>query len=191
MVAPPGELLAQYQGWLAILASDHHSDYGLSVMGVADTWLGLRGIEGWLMPLGIVGLLAPLARVRQYGDLNFRLGMLASLLVWLVVFNHKAESPTYVIAVTGLAIWYVTAPSSRLDTVVLAAAFLLTSWTSGDVVPRWVRTNLLRPYRIKAIGSIVVWPRMAIQLFTRKADEAEPEIYQIEDWREQKIARAA
>jgi hypothetical protein len=189
-IVPADELLAQYRSWLVLLGNDHGGDYGLSVMGVADAWLGIRGIEGWLVPLGFIGLLAPLARVRQYADVDFRLGMLASLLVWLVIFNHKAESPTYIVAVTGLAIWYVTSQPTRADLAMVATAFLLTSGIWGDLVPRSIRT-LLVPYRIKAVGSIVLWPRIAYRLLTRQAQEAEPEIFKIEDWRKERLSRAA
>ena len=177
-------------GWLAILASDHHSDYGLSVMGVADAWLGLRGIEGWLDAAGhrsVCSLLWP-------GCGNTAI----SIFAWECwhrcwsgwsIFNHKAESPTYVIAVTGLAIWYVTAPSSRLDTVVLAAAFLLTCWTSGRPGAALVRANRVGPYRIKAIGSICRLAADGESLIVHTARPTKPSrrTHQIEDWREQKI----
>ncbi len=151
VVVPADQLLAQYRGWLSILSADHHVSYGLSAMGEAEAWFGLRGIDGLIAIAGIVGLLVPLMRVRQYGDLNFRLGMLASLMVWMVIFNHKAESPTYIVAVTGLAIWYVTAQPNRLDLLLLGTAFVLTCWTQTDLFPRVVRRTLIGPYRIKAM----------------------------------------
>jgi hypothetical protein len=167
LVVPPDQLIAQYRSWLVILQSDHHASYGLSAMGVAEAWLGIHDIDGWILLAGTVGFLVPLLRVREYDDLEFRLGMLASLLVWLVIFNHKAESPTYVVAVTGLAIWYVSAPRTRLDVILLGATFLLTCLSHTDLFPRSVRRNVFGPLRIKAVGSLVVWPRMIYSLLTQ------------------------
>jgi len=39
---------------------------------------------------------------------------LASLLVFVVIFNHQAERPSFVIAATGAAIWFVESPRDRL-----------------------------------------------------------------------------
>jgi glycosyl transferase family 87 len=171
MVVPADELWMQYRGWLALVAGDHHLSYGLSAMGVAEAWLGIRGIDGLMLAVGIVGLLAPLARVRQYDELNFRLGMLASLLVWMVIFNHKAESPTYIVAMTGLAIWYVTAQPNRIELLLLGSTFVLTCWTQTDLFPRFIRRTVFGPYRIKAIGSLVLWPRMAYRMLTYTATQ--------------------
>ncbi|HEY1784518.1 MAG TPA: glycosyltransferase family 87 protein [Pirellulales bacterium] len=156
----PEQLLAQYRSWLVMLSIDHHASYGLSVMGVAEAWLGIRNIDSLMLLAGTVGLLVPLFRVRQYEDVDFRLGVLASLLVWMVIFNHKAESPTYILAVTGLAIWFVSTPHNRVDLLLLGATFLLTCMTHTDLFPRFIRRTVFGPYRVKALGSLVVWPRM-------------------------------
>ena len=168
LVVSPDQLLAQYRSWLAMMAEDHHASYGLSAMGIAEAWFGFHNIDSYLLLIGAVGLLVPLLRVGQYDDVDFRLGILASLLVWLVIFNHKAESPTYVVAVTGLAIWYVSARPSRLDLVLLGSTFLLTCWTQTDIFPRFIRRTIFGPYRIKAIGSLVVWPRLVYSLLVQK-----------------------
>ena len=164
VVVPPDQLLAQYRSWLHMLSADHHASYGLSVMGVAEAWLGIRNIDSLVLLAGTVGVLTPLFRVRQYDDVDFRLGVLASLLVWMVIFNHKAESPTYIVAVTGLAIWFVSSQHSRLDLVLLGATFLLTCMTHTDLFPRFIRRTVFGPYRVKAIGSLVLWPRMIYSL---------------------------
>ena len=49
-------------------------------------------------------------KVRRWGDADFRLRFLCSLLVFLVIFNHRSESPSFVIAMAGIAIWFVSLP---------------------------------------------------------------------------------
>ncbi len=194
VVVSPDQLLAQYRSWLVLLAGDHHVSYGLSAMGIAQAWLGIENIDGLILLASTIGLLATLVRVRQYDDVDFRLGVLASLLVWMVVFNHKAESPTYIVAVTGLAIWYVSVQPGRLDLVLLGSTYLLTCWTQTDLFPRFVRRTIFGPYKIKAIGSLVLWPRMIYSLLVHSA-APQPVILPIsageDEEPRQRIARAA
>ena len=48
------------------------------------------------------------------------------MLVFSVIFNHKAEQPSFAIALTGMAVWYATSPRSPVRNVLTAAAFIST-----------------------------------------------------------------
>jgi len=96
--------------------------------------------------------------------------MLASLLVALVIFNDSAEPPTYVIAMTGCAIWYLSEPvRSRTDHIVTLAIMLGVSLISTDLYPRAGRT-LIGPYTAKAVGCLILWLRMNWELLTKCAE---------------------
>jgi len=82
---------------------------------------------------------------------------LCSLLVYSVLFNHASESPSFVVAYAGIAIWYVSSPPSRVRAVVMALTLLVMVVHDVDVVPRWVKYDFLVPYRIKGIPCLVVW----------------------------------
>ncbi len=90
---------------------------------------------------------------------NFKLQTLlwASLLLWSVIFNHKAESPTFVIAMCGVALWYCVSEQKRWETVFLWVTFALVSLSPTDVFPRFVREHLVQPYVLKAVPCIVLW----------------------------------
>src|SRR6266699_1403482 len=80
-----------------------------------------------------------------------------SLLVYSVLFNHASESPSFVVAYAGIVIWYVSSPPSRVRTAVMALTLLVMVVHDVDVVPRWVKYDLLVPYRIKGIPCLVAW----------------------------------
>ena len=83
--------------------------------------------------------------------------MLVSVLLWVVVFNHKAESPTFVIAFTGAALWYITSSRSGWETALFVAALLLTSLSPTDLFPAVVRREVIVPYALKALPCLLIW----------------------------------
>jgi hypothetical protein len=115
----------------------------------------LRNI--WFQIAGVLIVLAPLLRRAEWSDANWRLRFLSCLLMWVVIFNHKAESPTFIIAALGAAIWGVLEPASIIRSVLLSLTFVLTSLSSTDLFPRSVRQAILRPLGVKAIPIFVLW----------------------------------
>jgi hypothetical protein len=146
--------------------NDRSASTGVSVMGILDTWFGWSISKNGVTLAGLALFLLPLIRIRKYRDLAFRLLCLASVLIWMVIFNHKAESPTYIIAVTGIAIWYFSQRAEALNTALLIASFLLITMSVSDLVPATVRNGFIRPYGIKAVMAIVVWGRIVYEQLT-------------------------
>jgi len=163
LVISPRELVAQYQSWHTLLGSDHTINYGMSVMGWLHSWFGLEGHKTVTVLIGGFLLLLPLIHIKSYENPLFRLWFLSAVLIWMVIFNHMAESPTFVIAICGVAIWYATCQRTRLDTGLVIFAFVFTSLSASDVFPRPLR-NLIVPYQLKAIPCIVVWAKIMFDL---------------------------
>ncbi len=169
LVVPPGELVSLYGAWTELLRQDVATNLGLSVMGVLDSWFGIR-TSGVAVPLvGALLLLAPLLRRTCADTERFRYLMLASLLMWMVVFNYRAESPTYVIAMSGVAVWYWTGKRATADRVLLAAAFVLTTLSHTEVFPGPVKGAVIEPYKVKALPVIVIWLWTQYELLTMGA----------------------
>jgi hypothetical protein len=159
---------AQYLGWADLLRHDQVPN-NLSLIGFLDDRLGLDLPNAWVEIVGLILLLAPLARRRCWPAFAWRLAYLGSLMMWVVVFNHKSESPTFVIAMLGVALAAVAEPASLARTLLLAAAFVLTSLSSTDVVPRSVRQSLVRPLAVKAWPVFVLWAASVLRLATAPA----------------------
>ena len=108
-----------------------------------------------------------MAWAHRFGETAWRTRLIASVLVYVVIFNHMAESPTYVIAVLGVALWYFSGERTPLDTALVAATFALTSVASTDLVPPVVRAHVVAPYMLKAVPCIAVWIKMQYDLAGR------------------------
>ena len=165
-VVSGSQLLFLYKSWLHLLQDDRSASIGLSVMGLMETWFKTDISKNVVALAGVVLFLLPLIHIRRYGDLPFRLLYLASALIWMVIFNHKAESPTYIIVMSGIGIWYFSQAPDPVNRVLLILAFLLISMSVSDLVPAPVRNGFIRPYGIKAVMGIVIWCRIVYQQLT-------------------------
>ena len=166
-VVPPHELATQYRSWRATEAADALQGHrGYALMQYLYMWLGADWPNWPVQLAGTTLLLLPLALGRRrWDDAAFRRLFLGTLLVYLVLFNHQSERATFVVAYTGIAIWYASAPTERLSTAVMALTLLVMVVHDVDIVPRWVKNEILIPYRIKGIPCLIAWLVMEWQLF--------------------------
>ena len=174
LIISPNQLLAQYQSWLHLLQSDQSVSYGISVMGILHSWLGVAPHKMLVQAIGLTLLLLPLLRVSQFTGRTFRQLFLASLLIWVVIFNHKAESPTFIIAMCGVSIWYFLQPRRTFHLALLIFAFVLTSLSPTDIFPRFVRKMWVSPFKLKALPCILIWARLTYQLLIEKFERLAP-----------------
>ncbi|OLE70232.1 MAG: hypothetical protein AUG74_07815 [Bacteroidetes bacterium 13_1_20CM_4_60_6] len=167
LAVPAPELVAQYRSWRAIEASDT-LNRGYSLMQYLHMALGTDWPNWPVQLAGTTLLVAPLALGRgggRWSDAAFRRLVLCSVLVYVVLFNHQSERATFVIAYTGIVVWCVSSASSRLKTAILALTLLVMVVHDVDIVPRWVKSEILIPYRIKGIPCLVAWCAMQVELF--------------------------
>lgn len=150
-------LLAQYSNWLVLLGNDPAHELNFSIMTLTERTLGIHAADIFFLVPGMILLLAPLLRIRQYGNFRFRLMYLCSVLIWVVIFNHKAESPTYCIAMGGIAIWFVMNEKTTGRTFVFILAFLLVALSPTDLFPPYVRIHWIQPYSLKALMPVIIW----------------------------------
>src|SRR3989440_7508681 len=165
LVIPPHELIAQYRSWLAIELSDaSRVNRGDSVMQYLHQWLGMDWPTWPVQLAGTLLLLAPLGlERRRWSDRDFRLRFLCSLLIYVVLFNHQSERASFVIAYTGLSLWYAaSAPDPvRNGIALLAGAALLLQ--DVQILP-WAVHDALGHYRVKGIPCLIAWLVMQAEL---------------------------
>ena len=134
--------------------------------GLIYSWFTIEINKNILILIGIILLVMPYLRYRLFDLFSFRMLCFVSILIWIVIFNHKAESPTFIIAVTGIAIWYFSGVRSRVDTVLIIICFILTCLSPTDLFPRSIRNNIVVPFVLKALPCIVIWIRLTIYLLS-------------------------
>lgn len=107
-------------------------------------------------------------RVKVFDNPHFRYLLPASIMIWRIVFNHLAESPMYIIAATGIALWYAQSQRSRLYLALLTGVFVLSSLSPTDVFPANPRKEYIIPYALKALPCFLVWIAIKYKMFTGK-----------------------
>ena len=93
--------------------------------------------------------------------------------MFLILFTTSSESYGYVIAMTGVGIWYTAAPwkRNRWDIALIVFAFIITSMSPSDLFPKPIWRELIKPYSLKALPVVFVWLKLTYELYTRDYDE--------------------
>lgn len=111
--------------------------------------------------IAVAGVLfgIPLLKKQNQDQPYFKLYYLALVLISVVIFSSAAESPTFVIAVTGAAVWFITQqqPYSTKVKVTLWLLFLLTILSPTDLIPPYIRINFILAYSLKALPCFIIW----------------------------------
>lgn len=150
-------LASHYQQWWQLLQSDYVPN-ALSLIGVVSAWTSLALNPNAVLLVGLVLFGLPLLRFANFAEYKFRLAMLAMVLLWMIVFNHKAESPTFIIAMAGAAVWYFSSGLSAMTrNLLIPSAFVFTSLSATDVFPDFIQDNFFDPFSVKAIPCIVIY----------------------------------
>ena len=164
-ISSPAFIIHSYGDWYNSLV--HKNDLNasltsfqdISVMGMARRISGNINIPNGPFLLGGLLLFAlPYLRIKQYKNLTFRMLLLASTLIFTVIFSSGSESPTYIIAFAGIAIWFIVQPNPKQPWVIalFVFAFLLTSLSPTDIFPKPVK-EFIRLYSLKALPCTIIW----------------------------------
>lgn len=168
LVVSPAALLAHYRAWGAISGADA-AMRGYSVMEQVHLWTGLDWPNWPVQLIGALVLLAPIARISRWGVERFRLLFLASVLMFCVLFNHKAESPSFVVAAAGVAIWFVVSDRGVLAWSAFALFLVGTVLSASDAMPEALQENFFEPYRFKTVPVLVTWILTQSALWTESS----------------------
>jgi hypothetical protein len=156
-------LFTQYHWWIDVLQADHGRDINFSLMGLFKLYLNIDVFNIWFVLGGALILLLPLSNFGQYRNPGFRILMLSATLMWMLIFNHMAEPSTFIIIMTGIAIWYFPFRRSKFDLILLLFALVLISFPGLDIFPHAWRDDFFGPYKIKAIPGVLIWIKATIE----------------------------
>jgi len=85
----------------------------------------------------------------------------------VVIFNYKAESSTYIIAITGIAIWFFSQTKTRLNLLLIGLTFIFTILSPGDIFPHFIKEFFARMPYLKVVFPILIFGVVICGLFTR------------------------
>lgn len=172
-ISSPGFVLNSYHQWLAALSYKNALNAGLDtsqdmcVMGVARRLSGNVNIPD--LPFLLVGALIfvlPLLRFNQFSSYRFRLQVLATSLIMVVIFSTGAEHPTFIIAVAGAVLWILMQekPFTVSNIILLVLLIVITGLGLTDVMPKAIRQGMIARYSVKAWPCIIIWSIISYEL---------------------------
>ncbi|WPO81121.1 glycosyltransferase family 87 protein [Chryseobacterium sp. JJR-5R] len=146
----------------------------ISLMGFFRRILGDASISNIVfLAFGLPLFALPYIRIQQYKNYAFQLMILASTLLFLVLFSSSSESPTYIIAVTGVLIWFFL-QKERTPFIIglLVFVIIFTCFSTSDLFPKFVKKNYIIKYSLKAVPCIVIWIRVIYELMTKDFEKS-------------------
>lgn len=171
----PAFVIQCYSDWFQSIVEKNSENQVLgnmqdiSLMGFFRRILGDASISNLVfLGFGLPLFAAPYFRIKQYRHYAFQLMILASTLLFLVLFSSSSESPTYIIAVVGVLIWFFL-QKERTPFVIglLVFVIIFTCFSTSDLFPKFVKENYIIKYSLKAVPCIVIWLRVIYELLTR------------------------
>lgn len=165
--------IEQYMNWFASLGTKNGENLfslyqNVSLLGMVRKMTGIAGYSDLLLLVpGLILFALPFLRFSQYKAPLFRMSILASTLLFTVLFSTGSESSTYIVALLGVGIWFIHRPKGkpdRLDITLLVGTLFLSSLSPTDLFPAALRKNVVLPYALKALFPTLVWIRLSIEL---------------------------
>ena len=154
-----------YEQWFTCLKDYSSINVGLSVMGLIQNLIYKDASKIVIQLIGIIIFLLTFITIffrKNYEDIKFY--FLANVLIWMVIFNQVAESPTYLIASTGVFIWFVSSKKNWADISLFCLFFILTVLSPTDLFPKYLRNTFVIPYCLKALPCVLVWLKIQFKL---------------------------
>ena len=174
----PAFLIQCYQDWFAALSRKSNFDITISMydnmvditlQGMVKRVFNLPTLNKWIFILpGLLVFGAQYLYYKHFSHPIYRLYILCSVLLFIIVFNTGTESPTYILGVPAICLWYVLQEKNKLNNTLFIVAIFFSSFSYSDILTPYVRTHIMMPYALKVVGCFLIWVVIAIQIFTRQ-----------------------
>ena len=178
LIAGPYSATHSYVDWYNAVAEkaaknirmDINNDLqDISLMGMIKRIFNLPNFKTiWVLFFALVMFAFQFIHVEYYKDLRFKLYILCSVCIAVVIFNTSSESPTYIIAFPMVCVWYLMQTPTKINNALFIFALVLTCFSYSDIFTPYVRTHIIRPYSLKALPCVVIWIVLSLQIFTKR-----------------------
>ena len=177
LISSPEYVVGQYESWYHALASKNMTNTAdlmtmnnISLLGMirrplidfnySDTWV--------IMPYLLIVAVAYF-RIDQWKHLAFRKMVLVQMLFMVILISTGTENSSYVIAYIGIPLWYASVPWKRnnWDLALIVFAFVFGSLSPTDLYPRFLKTEIIRPYALRALPVVLIWMKLTWEMLRK------------------------
>lgn len=175
LITSPAFILQSYFDWYVSLLEKNLENANsllqdLSVMGMMRRISGNRELSNIIVLIPALVLFAlQFINYKLFDDINYRLLILSSVLLFIVLFSSGSESPTFIIAITGVAVWFTQQkqPYSKIVIALFVFAIVFSSFSTSDLLPHFIRV-FWKTYALKALPCFLVWLYLVYQILSEK-----------------------
>jgi len=173
IISSPQFIIQSYFDWYESLVTKNglnifSYNQDMSVMGMIRRISGNFDISNLPILSGGIFLFAlQYLNIKSYNNLRYQLGLLASTLLFVVLFSTGTEPCTFIISMCGVSIWFILqkTPYNKAILFLIVLVLLTTLLTSG-LAPAFIRKDIIKAYGLSALPYFLVWLLLLYQIIT-------------------------
>ncbi len=110
-------------------------------------------------------------KATRFNDINSKLLLLSSCLLFVVLFSTSSEQVTYIIAFAGIGIWFMSRPLplTTFQVAIFVFALYFGSLFRTDLFPRFIKNEVIIPYALKALPCLIIWLAIIFEMVKQEA----------------------
>lgn len=178
VVTTPKFLLQSYKDWFSSLSVKSNFDLtvdmyknmvDITIQGMIKRVFNLPTLNKlyFIIP-GLILFLSQYTKIKYFNHLVYQLYILSSVMLFVIIFNTGSESPTYIIGVVPICLWYVLQRKTTLVNAAFIIAIFFSSFSYSDLFTPWLRIHIMIPYALKVVGCFLIWVVILIQIHTKQ-----------------------
>ena len=175
VISSPDYIIGQYREWIDCLIGKNTENINsfaqnISLLGLVRRTTGCMTYSDlWLIVPGMLLFALPYLRRSQYKNLAFRETILASVLLFVILFSTGSESSGYIIALLGACIWYmaVSWQRGRWAIALMVFVFILSGMGNSDLIPKTIRHDYIQTYALRALPVSLLWFWLCYEMCTK------------------------
>ncbi|HVW12790.1 MAG TPA: glycosyltransferase family 87 protein [Mucilaginibacter sp.] len=181
LISSPSYIIKTYQDWYPDLVAKNAANVisnraDRCVMGMITKIFGLKHLSNLVVLLPALLLLAlSYMRIKFWQNTQYQLQLLASVLIFTVIYSTGSEPPTYIIAFIGVGIWFMNLkrPITAFEWCLFFFALIVTSFSNSDIIPQFIRVNYILPYALIALPCLIIWLKIIYEMLTRRFNKGQ------------------
>ena len=177
-ITSPEFLIQSYKDWFASLSVKSNFDLtkdmytnmvDVSIQGMIKRVFNFPTLNKFYLIIpGLILFASQYTKIKYFNHLVYQLYILCSVMLFVIVFNTGSESPTYIIGVVPICLWYVLQQKTTLVNTVFVIAIFFSSFSYSDLFTPALRTHIMIPYALKVVGCFLIWVVILIQIHTKQ-----------------------